>query len=249
MVERDSCVIRQFKEEDSIMSIRSLQAALLSAGCAFALIAPAAHAQINLQQFGFGSGKSDAAADAGGAAQPSALSSLVQNYLGANQQVLSGQSSLASAMGMSSVASQAQSAAGLLSGGGVPSTSTLSQLGGTQQSVSQSLMQAFSGGSTTPPTAANKQTFSDGLASLGQGVKQYAGLQSNLGAVKNSMNVSSLMQAGSNPATAQAASYIAQSAPGQLQSLVQTLTQAVSYAKTNGISVPSIATSALSGMK
>ncbi|MFM0322333.1 hypothetical protein [Caballeronia glebae] len=228
--------------------------ALLSAGIAFALVAPTvSYAQLNLQQFGFGSGKADVAAGANGAAQPSALNSLVQSYLGANQQVLTGQSSLASAMGMSSVASQAQSAAGLLSGAsggnGVPSTSVLSQLGGTQQSVSQSLMQAFAGGSTTPPTAASKKTFSDGLASLGQGVKQYAGLQSNLGSVSNSMNMSSLMQAGSNPATVQAASYVAQSAPGQLQSLMQTLSQAVTYAKTNGISVPSIAASALSGAK
>lgn len=235
------------------MPNRSSRIALLSAGIAFALIAPAAsNAQVNLQQFGIGSGKSDAAAGANGAAQPSALNSLVQNYLGANQQVLSGQSSLASAMGMSSVASKAQSAAGLLSGSsgsGVPSTSELSQLGGTQQSVSQSLMQAFSKKSTTPPTAENKQTFTDGLASLGQGVKQYAGLQSDLGSVKNSMNMSSLLQAGSNPGTAQAATYIAQSAPGQLQSLMQTLSSAVQYAKTNGISVPSIATSALSGAK
>ena len=236
------------------MSNRTSRIAVLSAGIAFALIAPAAsYAQLNLQQFGFGSGKADVAAGANGATQPSALNSLVQGYLGANQQVLSGQSTLASAMGMSSVASQAQSAAGLLSGAsgvsGVPSTSVLSQLGGTQQSVSQSLMQAFTSGSTPPPTAASKQGFSDGLASLGQGVKQYAGLQSDLGSVTNSMNMSSLLQAGSNPATAQAASYIAQSAPGQLQSLVQTLSQAVQYAKTNGISVPSVASAALSGVK
>jgi hypothetical protein len=236
------------------MSNRTSRIAVLSAGIAFALIAPAAsYAQLNLQQFGFGSGKADVAAGANGATQPSALNSLVQGYLGANQQVLSGQSTLASAMGMSSVASQAQSAAGLLSGAsggsGVPSTSVLSQLGGTQQSVSQSLMQAFTSGSTPPPTAASKQGFSDGLASLGQGVKQYAGLQSDLGSVTNSMNMSSLLQAGSNPATAQAASYIAQSAPGQLQSLVQTLSQAVQYAKTNGISVPTVASAALSGVK
>ncbi|MFM0519950.1 MULTISPECIES: hypothetical protein [Caballeronia] len=236
------------------MPNRTSRLAVLSAGIAFALIAPAAsYAQLNLQQFGFGSGSSEVAGGANGAAQPSALNSLVQGYLGANQQVLSGQSNLASAMSMSSVASQAQSAAGVLSGAsggsGVPSTSVLSQLGGTQQSVSQSLMQAFTSGSTPPPTAASKQSFSDGLASLGQGVKQYAGLQSNLGSVTNSMNMSSLLQAGSNPATAQAASYIAQSAPGQLQSLVQTLTQAVQYAKTNGISVPSVASSALSGVR
>jgi hypothetical protein len=237
------------------MPNRSIRIALLSAGLMGAFIAPAvSYAQLNLQQFGFGSNKSDASANANNTAQPSALNSLVSNYLGANQQVLSGQSNLASAMGMSSVASQAQSAAGMLqgatgSGSSAPSASMLSQLGGTQQSVSQQLMQAFANKQTTPPTAANKQAFTDGLTSLGQGVKQYAGLQSDLGSVKNSTNMSSLLQAGSNPGTAQAASYIAQSAPGQLQSLVQTLTQAVQYAKTNGISVPAIATSALGGAK
>jgi hypothetical protein len=230
------------------MSNRASLIALVAAG---ALIAPAAaYAQLDLKQFGFGSGKSDTAAAAGAdaAAQPSALTSLVQSYLGANQQVLSGQSSLASAMGMTGVASQAQSAASMLSGasGGVPSTSMLSQLGGTQQSVSQSLMQAFAGGGSSPaPGSVNKQAFSDGLASLGKGVSQYAGLQSNLGAVTKSMDMSSLLQAGSNPATAQAATYIAQSAPGQLQSLMATLSQAVQFAKANGISVPAIASGAL----
>jgi hypothetical protein len=236
------------------MANRSSWIALLTAA---ALVAPAvSYAQLNLQQFGFGGGSAQPAAN--GAAQPSALTSLVQNYLGANQQVLSGQSSLASSMGMTGVASQAQSAAGLLAGaaggaggsGALPSASVLSQLGGTQQSVSQSLMQAFTNGSSTPaPTGVNKQAFTDGLASLGKGVSQYAGLQSDLGAVSNTMSVSSLLQAGSNPATAQAASYIAQSAPGQLQSLVSTLTQAVQYAKTNGISVPTVATAALSGVR
>ena len=235
------------------MANRSSWIALLTAA---ALVAPAvSYAQLNLQQFGFGGGSAQPAAN--GAAQPSALTSLVQNYLGANQQVLSGQSSLASSMGMTGVASQAQSAAGMLAGGrrsggsgALPSASVLSQLGGTQQSVSQSLMQAFTSGSSTPaPTAVNKQAFTDGLASLGKGVSQYAGLQSDLGAVSNTMSMSSVLQAGSNPATAQAASYIAQSAPGQLQSLVSTLTQAVQYAKTNGISVPTAATSALSGVR
>jgi hypothetical protein len=238
------------------MPHRSFRSVFPTAGCLCAslmLLSPAtSFAQLNLQQFGIGGNKTEAANPSAANAQPSALSSLVQNYLGANQQVLSGQSNLASAMGMSGVASQAQSASSLLSGaagaGGV-NPNVLSQLGGTQQSVSQSLMQAFSGQSSAPLTADNKQTFSQGLASLGQGVKQYAGLQSDLGSVRNTMNMGSLMQAGSNPGAAQTASYIAQSAPGQLQSLVQTLTQAVQYAKANNISVPSIATSALSGVQ
>ena len=70
------------------------------------------------------------------------ISQLLQTYVGANQQVLSGQSSLASAMGLSSAAGQAQQAAGLLSGG-TPSVSQLTQVGSTQQSLSQTLTQAF----------------------------------------------------------------------------------------------------------
>jgi hypothetical protein len=239
------------------MAKRSSWIALLVAG---ALIAPAAsQAQLNLQQFGFGGNKAEPAANgANGTAQPSALNSLVQNYLGANQQVLAGQSGLASSMGMTGVASQAQSAAGMLANatggsgatGALPSASVLSQLGGTQQTVSQSLMQAFAGGSAAPAAGSvNKQAFSDGLASLGKGVSQYAGLQSDLGAVSNTMNLSSLVQAGSNPATAQAATYIAQSAPGQFQSLVATLSQAVQYAKANGIAVPGSAASALGAVR
>ncbi|MBL3967784.1 hypothetical protein H3O04_35580, partial [Burkholderia sp. KCJ3K979] len=40
-------------------------------------------------------------------------------------------------------------------------------------------------------------------------------------------------------------SYIAQSAPGQLQSLAATLGQAVQFATSQGISVPPVASSAL----
>jgi hypothetical protein len=198
----------------------------------------ASFAELNLSQFGFGAPKQ--AGDADGAARASALASLVQGYVGAQQQVLSGQSSIASAMGMGSVASKAQSAASMLSGASAASNpKMLAQTGGTQQSVSQSLMQAFARSPTSGvvPTAASRQTFSDGLASLGEGVSQYARLQSNLGAA-------SLLQAASNPMTAQAASYVVRSAPGQFQSLLATLTRAVQYAQDNGISVPSVAVAA-----
>jgi len=204
------------------------------------------NAQLNLKQFGIGGG--DTSADAG-AASSGGISQLLQTYVGANQQVLSGQSSLASAMGLSSAAGQAQQAAGLLSGG-TPSVSQLTQVGSTQQSLSQTLTQAFAGrvggtGNATQ-TPVNKQAFTDGLASLGKGVSQYSSLQSGLGSI-GQMNPASLLQAGMNPQTAQSASYIAQSAPGQLQSLMSTLSSAVQFATSNGISVPSIAKSALGG--
>ncbi len=205
------------------------------------LVSGVSHAQLNLQQFGLGGGNSsnNAAASSGGVTQ------LLQNYVGANQQVLNGQSSLASAMGLGSAAGQAQQAAGLLSGG-MPSVDTLSQVGSTQQSLSQTLTQAFASGGTSSATPVNKQAFTDGLASLGKGVSQYSSLQSGLGSI-GQMNPSSLLQSGLNPQTAQTASYIAQSAPGQLQSLMSTLSAAVQFASSHGISVPSIATSALKG--
>jgi hypothetical protein len=214
---------------------------LTSAGL---LVSSVTAAQLSLPKFGTGGG--DASAN-GAAASSGGASQLLQNYVGANQQVLSGQSSLASAMGLGSAAGQAQQAAGLLSGG-TPSVSQLTQVGNTQQSLSQTLTQAFAarsagGGSSAP---VDKQAFSDGLSSLGKGVTQYSSLKSSLGGA-GGMNPSSLLQSGINPQNAQAASYIAQSAPGQLQSLMSTLSQAVQFASSHGISVPSVASSALKG--
>ncbi|MEX3789857.1 hypothetical protein [Paraburkholderia sp. BR14374] len=225
------------------MSKRILLVSLLASGGL--LLGGAAHAQLNLKQFGIGGG-GDSSAGAG--ASSGGVSQLLQSYVGANQQVLSGQSSLASAMGMTSAAGQAQQAAGLLSGG-TPSLSQLTQVGSTQQSLSQKLTDAFanhaSGGASATPV--NKEAFTQGLSSLGKGVSQYSSLQSGLGSL-GQMSPSSLLQSGLNPQTAQSASYIAQSAPGQLQSLMSTLSSAVQFASSHGITVPSIATSALKGM-
>jgi hypothetical protein len=225
------------------MKRRILSAALLAS--ATVLASSASYAQLNLKQLGLGGGDSSSG-NAAGAASAGGVSQLLQNYVGANQQVLAGQSGLASAMGLSGAAGQAQQAAGLLSGG-TPSVSQLTQVGSTQQSLSQTLTQAFasrSGSASSGPL--DKEAFSGGLESLGKGVSQYSSLQSSLGSV-GQMSPASLLQSGINPQNAQAASYIAQSAPGQLQSLVSTLTQAVQFASSHGISVPSIATSALKG--
>jgi hypothetical protein len=222
------------------MNKRMVLLSLLASGGL--LVSGVSNAQLNLKQFGIGGG--DSSAGAGATASSDGVSQLLQNYVGANQQVLSGQSSLASAMGISSAAGQAQQAARLLSGG-TPSVSQLTQVDSTQQSLSQTLTQAFtSGGASATPV--NKEAFTDGLASLGKGVSQYSSLQSGLGSI-GQMSPSSLLQAGMNPQTAQSASYIAQSAPGQLQSLMSTLSSAVQFASSHGITVPSIATSALKG--
>jgi hypothetical protein len=226
------------------MKTRILLISMLASGGL--LLCGGANAQLNLKQFGLGGGDSSAGA---APASSGGMSQLLQTYVGANQQVLSGQSSLASAMGMASAAGQAQQAAGLLSGG-TPSVSQLTQVGSTQQSLSEKLTQAFAGhaGGGASAVPVNKQAFTDGLSSLGKGVSQYSNLQSGLGSI-GQMSPSSLLQSGLNPQTAQSASYIAQSAPGQLQSLMSTLSSAVQFASSHGITVPSIATSALKGVQ
>ena len=70
----------------------------------------------------------------------------------------------------------------------MPSAGTLSQVGSTQQSLSQTLTQAFSGGGASSATPVNKQAFTDGLTSLGKGVSQYSSLQSGLGSVGPASN-------------------------------------------------------------
>ncbi|CAB3761790.1 hypothetical protein GQ57_09400 [Burkholderia sp. MSh2] len=221
--------------------IRATGRYLASAGIALGLLASgAAHAQFDLRSVGaalLDGGQQQAASGQGGVAQ------LLQAYVGANRQVLAGQSSLASAMGLTGAAGQAQQAESELGGGAALTPAALSQMGGAQQSVSQALGQAFaSGGATHGPI--DRQAFSDGLASLGQGLTQYSQLQPGLGEL-GSARAASLLQSGLTAQNVQAASYIAQSAPGQLQSLATTLSQAVQFATSQGIPVPSVASSAL----
>lgn len=119
--------------------IRATGKQLAAAGIAFGMLLGMnghADAQLNLQSIGsalLGGGQQQAAPSQGGIAQ------LMQAYLGANQQVLAGQSSLASAMGLTGAAGQAQQAASLLGGGNALTPAVLSQMGGAQQSVSQAL--------------------------------------------------------------------------------------------------------------
>ncbi|AJY40162.1 hypothetical protein I6G56_23405 [Burkholderia humptydooensis] len=217
--------------------------------CAGSVLASgAAFAQVDLQSLGaslLGGGAAQQASASGA----SGMAQVLQSYVGANQQVLAGQASLASAMGLTGAAGQAQHAAGLLTGGGASALTpgALSQVGGAQQSVAQALTQAFaSGGASGAASGAgvDKAAFTRGLASLGEGVTQYSQLQSGLGNLGAS-NPASLLQSGLDPNNLRAASYIAQNAPSQLQSIGGTLGAAVQYAMSHGISVPSVASSAL----
>lgn len=230
---------------------RFVKRATLVCCASAALASGAAFAQVDLQSLGaslLGGGASQQASASGAAG----MSQVLQSYVGANQQALAGQASLASAMGLAGAAGQAQHAAGLLTNGGtsVPTPGALSQVGGAQQSVAQALTQAFASGGTggssggASGAGVDKAAFTRGLASLGEGITQYSQLQSGLGDLGAS-NPASLLQSGLDPNNLKAVSYIAQNAPSQLQSIGGTLSAAVQYAMSHGISVPPVASSAL----
>ncbi|MCR1767107.1 hypothetical protein B7760_03717 [Burkholderia glumae] len=152
-------------------------------------------------------------------------------YLEANRRVLAGQADLAAAMGLTGAAGQAADAAGTLGGDGAAaspvSDTTLSQIGGAQQSIALALSQAFA---SAPGAPLDREAFRTGLAALGEGLQRFEGLQ----------------QGEPAPASLDAASSsIAGHAPDQIDAAASTLSDAVRYASLHGIDVPPVAASAL----
>ncbi|MGN4064118.1 hypothetical protein ACS0Y7_05790 [Burkholderia gladioli] len=150
-------------------------------------------------------------------------------YVDANRRVLAGQADLAVAMGLSGAAGQAASAAGSLgddSDAERVSSSTLAEIGGAQQSIALALSQAFASASALP---VDRDSFSSGLASLGEGLQRFEGLPSGAQAA----------------APDAASSRFAEHAPDQIDAAAATLNDAVRYASVHGIEVPPVATLAL----
>ncbi|WP_186022105.1 hypothetical protein [Burkholderia gladioli] len=153
-------------------------------------------------------------------------------YVDANRRVLAGQADLAIAMGLSGAAGQAASAAGTLgddSDASRVSNSTLAEIGGAQQSIALALSQAFASASSASAMPVDRDSFSSGLASLGEGLQRFEGLPS-----------------GAQAAVPDAASSrFAEHAPDQIDAAAATLNDAVRYASVHGIEVPPVATLAL----
>ncbi|MDN7748581.1 hypothetical protein [Burkholderia gladioli] len=150
-------------------------------------------------------------------------------YVDANRRVLAGLADLAVAMGLSGAAGQAASAAGTLgddSDASRVSSSTLAEIGGAQQSIALALSQAFASASALP---IDRDSFSSGLASLGEGLQRFEGLPSGAQAA----------------APDAASSRFAEHAPDQIDAAAATLNDAVRYASVHGIEVPPVATLAL----
>ena len=144
---------------------------------------------------------------AAGAPTQGGVAQLLQAYVGANQQVLTGQSSLASAMGLTGAAGQAQQAASQLAGGNALTPAALSQMGGAQQSVSQALGWLRERRCDGPDRQAGIQQRPRVARA---GATQYSQLQSGR---QSRFDERGVAVAVGNPQNMQAASYIAQSAP------------------------------------
>ncbi|WP_240156833.1 hypothetical protein [Burkholderia sp. Ap-962] len=153
-------------------------------------------------------------------------------YVDANRRVLAGQAYLAVAMRLSGAAGQAASAAGTLgddSDASRVSSSTLAEIGGAQQSIALALSQAFASASSASALPVDRDSFSSGLASLGEGLQRFEGLPSGAQAA----------------APDAASSRFAEHAPDQIDAAAATLNDAVRYASVHGIEVPPVATLAL----
>ncbi|MGG2047459.1 hypothetical protein [Burkholderia gladioli] len=153
-------------------------------------------------------------------------------YVDANRRVLAGQADLAVAMGLSGAAGQAASAAGTLgddSDASRVSSSTLAEIGGAQQSIALALSQAFASALSASALPVDRDSFSSGLASLGEGLQRFEGLPSGAQAA----------------APDAASSRFAEHAPDQIDAAAATLNDAVRYASVHGIEVPPVATLAL----
>ncbi|WP_186138656.1 hypothetical protein [Burkholderia gladioli] len=153
-------------------------------------------------------------------------------YVDANRRVLAGQADLAVAMGLSGAAGQAASAAGTLgddSDASRVSSSTLADIGGAQQSIALALSQAFASASSASAPPVDRDSFSSGLASLGEGLQRFESLPSGAQAA----------------APDAASSRFAEHAPDQIDAAAATLNDAVRYASVHGIEVPPVATLAL----
>ncbi|WP_025097982.1 hypothetical protein [Burkholderia sp. A1] len=153
-------------------------------------------------------------------------------YVDANRRVLAGQADLAVAMGLSGAAGQAASAAGTLgddSDASRVSSSTLAEIGGAQQSIALALSQAFASASSASAPPVDRDSFSSGLASLGEGLQRFEALPSGAQAA----------------APDAASSRFAEHAPDQIDAAAATLNDAVRYASVHGIEVPPVATLAL----
>lgn len=180
----------------------------------------------------------------GGASSGTDLSAsqdqLVKSYVSGSKLVLVSQYEMANAVGLKDKAAAYKATADALSTG-----ATKDNLENADKAMSDS-SKAVADALAKNPTmdAEGKKHFALGLASLAGGIISYSGMTkdaSNFSSGISSASPMELMKLSS-------AMYIVKSLPSNLKNLISSLNNAVSFAKSHDIPVPSDATKALSAI-
>lgn len=167
---------------------------------------------------------------------------LVNAYVGADKEVLAAQSKMADAVGLKDRAAQLQATSDALGAGATKESLEQSE---TMQSEASQEIQAKLKDGNTKLDAAGKKKFSEGLGLLGRGIAKYATLKGPIANFQSAVSGSGITGALGAASKLNAGRYIVTSTPGHVKNLSSTLSNAVSYAKSNDIPVPADATAAL----
>ena len=97
-------------------------------------------------------------------------------------------------------------------------------------------------------SAADKVDYAKGLASLGGGIIHYVGMKSAASSFSSSVSSLSPMAAAQDATEIASGLYVVKSLPSSISNLGSSLSEAVSFAKSNKIAVPSSATKALGAL-
>ena len=163
----------------------------------------------------------------GGSGASVSADQIVGKYVAGSQHVNKAEVKMLKAVGLKDQADLAELQAKNLTAGAT--SGALEEAAKVQTDSSKALEEAFKQ-SKVEMDAKSKKQFSDGMADLGRGIVQYAGMG---GDVKNFSP---------NPTAAGAATtsavFIVKNLPGSLKSLGSTLKGAIDFAKTNNIPVP-----------
>lgn len=163
---------------------------------------------------------------------------LVKQYVSAGKSVLDGNSKMAEAVGLAKDAAAARASSDSLSEGATKSA--LSDADKTSSDTSKAVAEALKNSSGLDAPA--KVKFVSGIVSLAQGLSKYVGMTSLFGSFTQGLsNVSPLMLP-----KLQSGAYIVSTTPASIKNLSSALSNAISYAKSHDIAVPTDATDALS---
>lgn len=214
---------------------KSLVAAITAA---FVLAPSVGVAQFKLPSIGGGSGSSSS----GGGDAVAQQDQLVKAYVAADKEVLVAQAKMADAVGLKERAAKLNAASEALGAGATKDSLEASE---TMQSEASQEIQAKLKDSNLQMDAAGKKKFADALGSLGRGIVKYSNLKGPIASFQSALTgggAAGLMTAATKLA---AGKYIVTSTPGHVKNLSDTLSTAVTFAKSNDIPVPADATAAL----